>query len=618
MDLLVGAVWLLVLVPVALAALIVFVGRVRPLAPLVASLGPLLTLATGLAALGDVLRSAEGSDLTGALSSGSTAWFAPGTPSVVEGLGLGWSLDGLAALMLVVVGTVALAVVIFSVGYMAGDRGWARYFALLSFFVGSMNLLVVADSFTTLFIGWELVGVCSYLLIGFWFEKPSAARAAIKAFLTTRVGDVGLLLGLAVLWSAVGSLSYGDVFAAVDLLPATTVTAAAVLIAIGAIGKSAQFPLHFWLPDAMEGPTPVSALIHAATMVAAGVYLIARTWPVFESSQTAQSVLLIVGVASALIAGTAAVPQRDIKRVLAYSTISQLGFMFAALGVGAWVVAMFHLVAHASFKALLFLCSGSVIHGSGTQDMYDMGGLRKTMPVTTAAWIVGAGALAGLPPLAGFFSKDEIITSVLASSPIAGAVLVLAAGVTAFYITRATRLAFFGRYRGDGHPHESPPSMLVPLVALAIPSATLGFAGATVARALGEPAEHTVLWVAALSTAVAVAGVLAGWFALRGDVDSDKRLAASGGSLWRAAADGWHWDALVQKGIVEPTQVASRWIWAFVDRMIIDGAAEGTAGLSRRSADALARMQSGDGQWYVALLAIGAAALMVVAAVSLR
>ena len=322
--------------------------------------------------------------------------------------------------MLLVVGTVALMVMVFSIGYMAEDPGRVRYFALLSAFTGSMTLLVIGDSFATLFIGWELVGACSYLLIGFWYQKPSAMKAAVKAFLTTRVGDVGLLFGLAVLWSATGSLGYTRVMEGLPQMAPPVVTTAAVLLAIGAIGKSAQFPLQIWLPDAMEGPTPVSALIHAATMVAAGVFLVARVWPLFEAAPAARTLLLAVGLISALGAALAAIPQRDIKKVLAYSTISQLGFMFAALGVGAWAFAFFHLMTHAAFKALLFLTSGSVIHGSGTQDMREMGGLRKEMPFTFAAWLVGMFALVGFWPMSGFFSKDAILDAVWLAVPIAG------------------------------------------------------------------------------------------------------------------------------------------------------------------------------------------------------
>ena len=357
---------------------------------------------------------------------------------------------------------------VFSVGYMAEDEGWNRYFALLALFTGSMSLLVIADSFVGLFIGWELVGACSYLLIGFWFRKPSAAAAATKAFLTTRVGDVGLLVGLAVLWWATGSLAYQEVVARIEPMPAGLLLAAAVCLAIGAMGKSAQFPLHAWLPDAMEGPTPVSALIHAATMVAAGVFLIVRVWPIFELAAGAREMVLVVGVISALGGSLIALVQRDIKKVLAYSTISQLGFMFAALGVGAWAAAFFHLMTHAAFKGLLFLASGSVIHGSGTQDLHEMGGLRAKMPVTFATWTVGALALAGIPGFAGFFSKDAVLDAVLRDAPLAGWALLAASALTAFYMARSTRLAFGGRpVRPDAHPHESPASMAAPLVALA-------------------------------------------------------------------------------------------------------------------------------------------------------
>ncbi len=408
-------------------------------------------------------------------------------------------------------GVVALCVVVFSVGYMADDKGWNRYFALLSLFTGSMSLLVIADSFVGLFIGWELVGACSYLLIGFWFEKPTAAAAAVKAFLTTRVGDVGLLVGLSVLWWATGSLAYQEVIARIEPMPAGLLQAAAICIAIGAMGKSAQFPLHAWLPDAMEGPTPVSALIHAATMVAAGVFLIVRVWPIFELAPGARELVLAAGAISALGAALIAVVQRDIKKVLAFSTISQLGFMFAALGVGAWAAAFFHLVTHAAFKGLLFLGSGSVIHGSGTQDLHEMGGLRKAMPVTFATWLVGALALAGIPGFAGFFSKDAVLEAVLHDAPVAGWALLAASALTAFYMARATRLAFFGSTPAEAHPHESPRSMLGPLVVLAALAVGLGWFGSQMAELLGAEAEPLALGVSALAVTLALAGGTAGW-----------------------------------------------------------------------------------------------------------
>ena len=610
MSALVAAPWIAVLVPLVLAALLGLVGsRAKPVVPLIAMIGPALVVGLGAGALDAIPTGAAASaePWTSQLaSSGSTVWFAVGALSI----SVGWAIDTLAALMLLVVGVVALMVVVFSIGYMAEDPGKVRYFALLSAFTGAMTLLVIGDSFTTLFIGWELVGACSYLLIGFWYQKPSAMAAAVKAFLTTRVGDVGLLFGLAVLWAATGSLGYTPVMEGLKSVAPEAVTAAAVLLAIGAIGKSAQFPLHIWLPDAMEGPTPVSALIHAATMVAAGVFLIARTWPLFEAAPAARNVLLVAGLISALGAALAAVPQRDIKKVLAYSTISQLGFMFAALGVGAWEFAFFHLMTHAAFKALLFLTSGSVIHGSGTQDMRSMGGLRKEMPVTFAVWIVGVLSLVGLWPLAGFFSKDAILDAVWIAAPLAGAVLFATALVTGVYSGRATRLTFFGAWRGEGHAHESPLSMLVPLAVLAVPAAALGFAGSWIITRLGEHPEPLSLPISAVAVALGLVGMAVGWL-LEGGENADEALEKRLGFAWRAGSSGFGWDTVVTRVVVVPVAVAARILWAVVDRFLIDGVVEGSAAVAGWAGGVVSRIQNGDAQWYGALIAAGVALMLV-------
>jgi NADH-quinone oxidoreductase subunit L len=610
MTALLAAPWIAVLAPLVLAALLgVFGSYIKRAVPWIAMLGPLLVIALGVGALGAIPSgvAASAEPWTSQLaSSGSALWFGVGTLSI----GVGWAVDTLAALMLLVVGIVALMVVIFSIGYMAEDPGKVRYFALLSAFTGAMTLLVIGDSFTTLFIGWELVGACSYLLIGFWYQKPSAMAAAVKAFLTTRVGDVGLLFGLAVLWASTGSLGYTPVMEGLKAMAPAAVTAAAVLVAIGAIGKSAQFPLHIWLPDAMEGPTPVSALIHAATMVAAGVFLIARTWPLFEAAPAARSVLLAAGLISALGAALAAIPQRDIKKVLAYSTISQLGFMFAALGVGAWAFAFFHLVTHAAFKALLFLTSGSVIHGSGTQDMREMGGLRKEMPVTFAVWVIGVLSLVGLYPLAGFFSKDAILDAVWIAVPLAGAVLFATAFITGLYSGRATRLTFFGARRGEGHAHESPLSMLVPLAVLAVPAVALGFAGEWIMTRIGEHPEPLSLPISAVAMGLGLLGLGVGW-ALEGGENADEALENRFGFAWRAGRAGFGWDTVVTRFVVVPVGVAARILWAVVDRFLIDGTVEGSAAVARWAGGVVSRIQNGDAQWYGALIAAGVALMLI-------
>ena len=619
MGVLVTAPWLSVALPFILAALVMGVGRVsRTVVPWVAMLGPLAVLITGAgsllaipsapAAWTNVSFVAHVEPWTSRLASqGQVVWFRVGA----LGLNVGWAVDTLAAIMLVVVAVVALMVMVFSIGYLHGDPGWSRYYALLCLFTGSMTLLVIGDSFTTLFFGWELVGACSYLLIGFWYKKPSASAAAVKAFLTTRVGDVGLLVGLCVLWAATGTLGYEDVMASISRLSPAVLTAAAVGIAIGAIGKSAQFPLHIWLPDAMEGPTPVSALIHAATMVAAGVYLIARTWPLFAAAPAAQNLLLTVGTISALGAALAAVCQRDIKKVLAYSTISQLGFMFAALGVGAWTVAFFHLVTHAAFKSMLFLASGSVIHGTETQDMREMGGLRKEMPFTFAIWLIGAGALVGVPPLSGFFSKDLVLDAVWTAKPLVALVLFVSVFVTGLYSARATRMTFFGKRRIEGHAHESGASMLVPLAILAVPAALLGFAGSWLFLRLGEQPERLSVPISAVAVAIALAGAAVGWLAEAGE-NADEALENRLGPAWGASRSAFGWDAVVNTVVVRPTVAVSRVLWAVVDRYLIDGTVEGTASVASWLGRLGSGWQSGDVQGYGAAIALGVALLLAV------
>lgn len=615
-DALLAHAWIAVLVPALFAAGVAgFGSRTRTFVPWLSMLAPATVLATGIAALsagvGAQVENYTGTYLTPPVAEGSLRWLLGAT----SGIGVGFAIDGLTALMLVVVGFVALMVMLFSVGYMSEDPGLVRYYALLCLFTASMTLLVIADGLVGLFVGWELVGACSYLLIGFWFHKPSAAAAAVKAFLTTRVGDVGMLLGLAVLWQSTGALSYPDVFAAVGDLGVGAVTLVALLLFVGAAGKSAQFPLHIWLPDAMEGPTPVSALIHAATMVAAGVFLIARTWPIFAAAPAAQVVILVIGAFTALGAATIALAQTDIKKVLAYSTISQLGFMFAALGAGAWVAAVFHLITHAAFKALLFLGSGSVIHGAETQDMREMGGLFRLMPITAVTWIIGSAALAGIPPLAGFWSKDEVIHAVLSRSPVAGGALVLASLLTAFYITRATRLTFFGTYRGTHHPHEGGWVMWAPLVALAIPAGLAGFAGHAIAGALGQHAESLDLTTAVISIAVALLGVTLGWVAYRNGAVSELDMESRLGGAWPILQSAYGFDAFVSAVVIRPTYAASTWLYGVVDRKLIDRAAEGVGAVTRRVGGGIARIQYGDTQWYASLLAAGFVLLAAIASV---
>jgi NADH-quinone oxidoreductase subunit L len=452
------------------------------------------------------------------------------------GFDAGMRVDGLTAMMFLLVTFVSLMVHIYSASYMHGDPRFTWYYALLSLFTASMLLMVIADNLMLVLVGWELVGVCSFLLIGFWWEEKKNSTAAIKAFLTTKFGDVGLIVGVIGMWTLFRTFNISEIIASVgegtmaggEPINEGLLAFSLIALFIGAVGKSAQFPLHTWLPDAMAGPTPVSALIHAATMVTAGVFLVARLYPVYSSVPVAQNTVAIVGAITLFSAGLLALVQDDIKKVLAYSTISQLGYMVAALGFS-YTAGIFHLFTHGFFKALLFLGAGSLIHSAHSNNMSDMGGMRKLMPVTWWTFLIGSLALMAIPPLAGFWSKDEILAVALESGSYAGwVVLILGAlggMVTAFYMTRVLYLVFFGEYRGHGHPHESPKLMTGPLVALAVPSVLIGlinlpfaffqpvaFAGWTM-FSLEYWATHPVeiVWVVAIvATLLAVAGVLLG------------------------------------------------------------------------------------------------------------
>jgi len=404
---------------------------------------------------------------------------------IIEGgitIHLGLIMDSLTAVMLIVVTLVSLMVQIYSQGYMHGDAGYHRYFAFMSLFTASMLGLVLADNLLFVYVFWEMVGLCSYLLIGFWFHRPSAANAAKKAFIVTRLGDFGFLAAILLLYSNFHTFDIGELhsLAITGALAGTTLTWAAIGIFAGAAGKSAQFPLHTWLPDAMEGPTPVSALIHAATMVAAGVFLVARTFPLFSHSTEALTTVAVIGGFTAIFAASMGLVMTDIKRVLAYSTISQLGYMMLGLGVGGIAIGIFHLFNHAFFKALLFLGAGSVNHATGTFDMREMGGLRKFMPWTYATFLIASISIAGIWPLAGFWSKDEILASALENQPILFYLAMITVFMTAFYMFRVVFMTFGGEYRGGGaeahgKPHESPSVMVMPMVVLAILAVVSGF-----------------------------------------------------------------------------------------------------------------------------------------------
>ena len=455
--------WLLVLLPFVAALIITFMGKYLPLK------GAEVALATiGLIFL------YSSALMYSHITSGVVNEFFINVGSIgVFDIEFGWVVDGLSIMMYFVVGTVALLVFIYATNYMEGEIRYTFFFTSLTLFAGSMLVLVSSPTLIQILIGWELVGVCSYLLIGHYWEKKDNSSAAMKAFITNKIADVGLMIGIIILALNTGTLRISEILyqATHDYEKLSTVAfIAAILLFIGAMGKSAQFPLHVWLPDAMAGPTPVSALMHAATMVTAGVYLLARMFPFYKSmAPDALDIVMLFGVITLLAAGLIAVVQDDLKKVLAYSTVSQLGYMVAAIGSGAYTAALFHLWTHAFFKALLFLGAGSVIHAVHSNSMLEMGGLRKVMPKTFATFIIGTVALAGLPPFAGFFSKDEILASFNHEGEITFFfIAVLGAFITAFYMTRAVSLTFLGEYRGHGHPHESHNLMTTPLLALSV------------------------------------------------------------------------------------------------------------------------------------------------------
>jgi NADH-quinone oxidoreductase subunit L len=498
-------------------------------------------------------------------------------------LQIGYQIDPLTAVMLNVVTIVGSLIFIYSIGYMHGDPRYPRFFAYMSLFAASMLTLVLANNLLLLYVGWEGVGLCSYLLIGFWFERPAAARASMKAFVTTRVGDLFMFIGILLIFFTVGSLGFPAVFEAVEggELAGPTLTLAALLLFGGAVGKSAQIPLHVWLPDAMEGPTPVSALIHAATMVAAGVYLVARSYLLFFASPDhgALTVVAYIGGLTALMAATIGVVQTDIKRVMAYSTISQLGYMMMGLGVLGYTAGVFHLMTHAFFKALLFLAAGSVIHAMHTNEMPEMGGLSQVMPRTYWTMVIGALALSGIPPFAGFWSKDEILLEAFHHDRVLFWIGLTGAFITAFYVFRMIFLTFAGRLRSAAHPHESPAVMTVPLMVLAGFSAVIGFVGAPW---WGNPFHHFVSFEAAegaafdptlalLSTVVGLAGIFTAAVVYYWRWVPSASLRAAAGPLYVLLVRKYYWDEFYQWAVVRPLLWMARALRVF-DLYVIDGA----------------------------------------------
>ena len=572
------------------------------------------------------------------------SWISIGSFSV----NVGFQIDQLTSVMLLVVTTLSSLIHVYSVGYMHGDKGYARFFAYLELFTFFMLVLVMANNFLLMFVGWEGVGLCSYLLIGFWYEKKSAADAGVKAFVVNRVGDFGFILGMLLIFVTFGTLDFTDVFKAVATPAANhtyllfgaevgVVTLIALLLFVGATGKSAQLPLYVWLPDAMEGPTPVSALIHAATMVTAGVFMVARCAPIFSLSPTAMNVVAVTGGLTAIFAATIGLVQNDIKRVIAYSTISQLGYMFLGLGVGAFSAGIFHLTTHAFFKGLLFLAAGSVIHAlSGEQDMRKMGALRPKIKITFWVFYLGSFALAGIFPLAGFFSKDEILWSAYSSSELGRVLWVLGitgAFLTAFYSFRLINLTFRGKSRIDPevahHVHESPKVMTIPLIILAFFSVTIGWIGmpgaliphsnlfgdflAPVFPAAEHAAEGThglERWLMIFSVFVALAGIRLAYSLYVKHTAWPERIAKGFRGTYNLLLNKYRVDEIYNYIFVDGlVHRVARLLYTVGDVKIVDGAVNGIAKLIGKTSDRGRRVQSGYVQQYAFTMGLGLALL---------
>ena len=525
---------------------------------------------------------------------------------------VGVLVDPLSNKMLVLVTLVSLLVQIYSLAYLSDERPGplGRYYTYQSLFVFSMLGLVLAPGFLQMFIFWELVGLCSYLLIGFWYERPAAARAAVKAFWITKLGDVGFIVGIVLLWSATGTFEFTELFekAQDNALAVPGLAVIMFLIYLGAVGKSAQFPLHVWLPDAMEGPTPVSALIHAATMVTAGVYMVTRTEPLFALVPEILTLIAWVGAFTALLAATMACVEGDIKRVLAYSTISQLGYMMAAAGSGAAPAGFLHLLTHGLFKALLFLAAGAVIHAVGTNDIFRMGGLFRAMPQTGIVFIVGTLALAGVPPLAGFFSKEAVLGGVW-EAHLTGPFLMLAltALLTAFYMFRVVFVTFFGRAHAGGHPHEAPWLMRGPLWLLAVLTLLVGI---RLAFHGGEAAEEAPAWLPPLSVGLALVGFALAWVMYQRGAINPARVASALAPLDYLARRRYGIDALYS-GLYHGIILGFSRLIGWIDRYVVDGILNALTALTLRAGDGLRHIQTGRAQDYVYGVAFGVLLLFV-------
>ena len=564
-------------------------------------------------------------------------WLISGTLDIHIGL----TIDRLTSVMLLLVTTVSALVHVYTIGYMRGEPGYARFFSYIALFTFSMLMLVLADNFLQLFVFWEAVGLCSYLLIGHWYERPSACAAATKAFIVNRVGDFGFLLGLLLVWTTFDSLDYSEVFAkapdaaarVMNLLEplggswdVSVLTVICLLLFTGAIGKSAQVPLHVWLPDAMEGPTPISALIHAATMVTAGVFMVARLAPLYNLSPTAMTVVAVVGGLTMVLGATIALTQTDIKRVVAYSTMSQLGYMMMACGLGAYAAGMYHLLTHGAFKALLFLGCGSVIIAlHHEQDMRKMGGLKDKLPVTYWTFVIGSLALAGFPLTAGFFSKDDLLVSAWSAGTLGQVLTVfglLTALMTAFYSFRLVFVTFWGPSHVDrhhaAHVHEPSKTMTIPLIILAVLSIVTGYVGIPgflepmFATEAGEAAHHDsgAVIIMLLATAMGLLGIAGAYYVYVLNPSLPDRWAQQWRTAYQLSLNKWYVDEAYDRSIVRPTFAAATELWKRVDVAIIDGAVDGVARAIAWGGWLLRLVQSGQTQHYALGMALGAAVIL--------
>ena len=544
-----------------------------------------------------------------------------------------FKIDQLSSLFLLIITGVGFLIHVYSTSYMHEEKTehFGRYFSYLNLFVFSMLLLVMGANFVILFIGWEGVGLCSYLLIGYWFKNTAYNKAASKAFIMNRIGDLAFLIAIFWLIAKLGTVSFSEVFTAANLakLKALDITVITVLLFVGATGKSAQIPLYTWLPDAMAGPTPVSALIHAATMVTAGIYMIARSNVLYSLAPLTMDIVAYTGLATALLAAAIALKQNDIKKVLAYSTVSQLGFMFLALGTGAYVAAVFHVMTHAFFKALLFLGSGSVIHAmSGEQDIRNMGGLNKKLKITFITFLIGCIAIAGIPPFSGFFSKDAILLSAYIKSPVLYGIALFTALLTAFYMFRLLFITFTGTFRGTDaqkhHLHESPVSMTIPLVVLAVLSIIGGFVGipeaimhggdkltAFLSPVIAQHGEHTVshsteYMLMGLSTALVVVMIIAAWFVFR----NYQRSEATG--FGKVLENKWYVDELYEAAFVKPLKRFGSFLNNVFEKSVVDGLVNGVGKAVNYSSRQLRLLQSGQVGSYVLLMVLSMVVFFVI------